>query len=507
MLSDVPIGHIAEDFVPGTDNVFDTVIQHERDDSDEDSLTVCDAGHSEKEEEIEEEEEEVIEDEQELIMPPKTKLPSFKEPQRASTQCDVSWEVLQPSLAYVDVEDPDVRKRAGILSRTGIVLRVDIPSGVAPESFQPEFSADGKSISFSCYMERSRYNPIYTLESNLQQSKPVLVGVQKACQDSWSYICRKNTTGETRDYRKYTVVLPEACEKEYRNPYKQWRINDVGKTGTRFFVSRIRSMFYYCFFFTEASKDSTPAMAAVDTLLRVDQTHDDNPMNDKNMSMANYMNQRHNDFFSPKLVKRSKKKRSSRKKKHHRRRSRRKSRRGKSSRRSRSYSSSSSSSSSYSSSSESEASESSLSIDGTMNNMSISNTTIPSLTPRASSRGTPRTRDQQSKDYNETTSQHRQRMKGKQRKVQEVVSNDEIGNGKTVNNPPPLNEIATTNNIFDPLLPATSVVYDNRLPLVDDDDDNTYSSARTSQSSKGSRSRDNRRSKSRRSIRTRNSDF
>jgi hypothetical protein len=94
--------------------------------------------------------------------------------------------------------------------------------------------------------------------------------------------------GERRDYRRYTVTLPEAVEKEFRSPYDFWEINDIGFKGAMFEVGMIRSMFYYCFFFTAASKDVTPAMTSVHSILRIGHTESNNEMNDTNMARRRY---------------------------------------------------------------------------------------------------------------------------------------------------------------------------------------------------------------------------
>lgn len=437
-------------------------------------------------------------------MPPKQgKLSTFKEPMMDNKQCPVSWEVLRPTIAYIDIEDPEVREREGFLSRRGIVLRVDIPSGVVPNSFDPVLSDDGRSVEFTCYLERSRYYPKYTLEPNLQRNKAVSVGVQKAMQDQWTFISKKNEAGEVRDYRKYTIMLPERCEKEFRNPYQNWMKAKIGVKGSRFFVEKIRSMFYYCFFFTEASKDFTPAMEAVDSLLRVDESFNDNPMNATNMARTNYYNEKHNNhhgYRSPSPRKRSSsrhrssgKRRSSRR---HRSKSRHRSRRRS---RRRSYS------------------DEDENLANTLKDMSLCADDSSIETDMEPKRKT-RSRDEQSRDYNnvETASRCRSRVKGKQRKFLNIVCN-EIDSLKTEElkkreqevdqalrdveememqriqkkllNPP--QEVTSINNgqEFLPPPPLVSVQepsdtpYDprQRSPVVED-----FSSARSSESSRGS---------------------
>ena len=222
-------------------------------------------------------------------MPAKKKFPALSVPFKQAGQCDVSWEILDPVIGYVDVEDPDNRRRKTNVSRKAIVLRVDIPAGVAPLSFVPEISSDGKSVVFDCYLERSRYVPDYTLEDHFVDDRGIFVGVQKALQDVWTYITRKQTdAGEIRNYKRYSILLPETVELEFRDPYHRWVANEVGKKGIVYEVKKIRSMFYYSFLFTEASKNVTPATAAVNSLLRMGQSNEDNDMNAQNMAKTNY---------------------------------------------------------------------------------------------------------------------------------------------------------------------------------------------------------------------------
>ena len=291
LLSDVPHEQLT-DFVPGRDKIFEEIINDERQDeeSDSDSLSFCGAGQEEDEasEDIKEIEEEQQSEEEQAIMPAKKRFPAHRIPFKQPGQCEVSWEMLDPVFGYVDVEDPDNRRRKTNLSRKAIVLRVDIPAGVAPLSFIPEIAPDGRSVIFDCYLERSRYVPKYTLERDFVNDRGIFVGVQKALQDVWTYVTRKQVdSGEIRNYKRYTITLPEVVEREFRDPYHEWMINEVGKKGIVYEVKKIRSMFYYSFLFTEASKDVTPATAAVNSLLRMGRSDADNEMNAENMAKTN----------------------------------------------------------------------------------------------------------------------------------------------------------------------------------------------------------------------------
>lgn len=320
-MSDVPPEQQEEGFVPGRDQIFEDVVTGEREEKtaeeeslgDDDSLTVVGAGHQEEieiesdsESEPEPEPKKEQAKEKHPTMPAKKKFPALAAPFRQTGQCDMSWELLNPVLAYVDVEDPDCRRRGGFLSRNAIVIRVDVPAGVAPSSFVAELSSDGREIVYDCYMERSRYDHIYTLDDDLVAADAVKIGMQKSLQEQWTYIKKKQTdAGEVRDYRRYTVKLPETCEKDFRNPFCGWEANEYGKKGCMFEVKKIRSMFYYCFLFTVASKEATPAMASVSTLLRKGISNRDNEMNALNMAKTDYENQQHAGYESPPKISRS----------------------------------------------------------------------------------------------------------------------------------------------------------------------------------------------------------
>jgi hypothetical protein len=186
LLSDVPPDQVEDNFSPGADEVFEEIVDEERKEEDEkkddDSLTVCEAGQDWEKVEVPEQPEQAT-------MPAKKKFPAVASaPHKQPGQCNVSWAVLNPTIAYADVEDPEVRRRRGFLSRKGMIIRVDIPSGVVPSSFVPELSPDGRTIVFDCYMERSRYNPQYTMDSNLAGAPGVIVAMQKTLQDNWTHV-------------------------------------------------------------------------------------------------------------------------------------------------------------------------------------------------------------------------------------------------------------------------------------------------------------------------------
>ena len=360
-------------------------------------------------------------------MPTSKKFAASKEPNKQPGQCEVSWEVLHPVIAVVDVEDPSMKRRRGHLTRKGYIIRVDIPAGVVPASFVPEISADGRTAVFSCHMEQSRYISEYTLGKELHEyGTGVALGMQTATQELWSWIKDKHTRssvgGDTKDYKRYSVNLPEECERELRDPCREWEINDIGQKGSSVNIDVIRSTFYYFGIFTMASKDVTPAIASMNTLLRMEDVRTDNPMNSTNLARRNYYNQqRINDGVASPVKTRSNS-RTPRKshKKSHRRSTSKSHRRSRSKRRSKSRSRRHQ----YESESESESNSSEEDINNSFDRMSIC-----SSTKRRESRGS--TRQRQSKDhhssghYSETTSQCRHRLKGKQRKLIDILEKEE----------------------------------------------------------------------------------
>ena len=219
-----------------------------------------------------------------------------KEPNKQPGQCEVSWEILHPVVADVDVEDPSMKQRRGHLTRKGYFIRVDIPAGVVPASFVPEISADGRTAVFTCHMEQSQYISEYTLGNDLHQyGTGVLLGMQTATQELWTWIKDKHTRssvgGDTRDYKRYSLILPEECERELRDPCCDWEINDIGQKGSSVNIDVIRSTFYYFGILTTASKDITLAIASINTLLRMEDVKTDNPMNSTNLARRDYHNQ------------------------------------------------------------------------------------------------------------------------------------------------------------------------------------------------------------------------
>lgn len=440
LFSDVPSVEDS-DFVPGQDKLYEEIIEDEREEAkDSDSLTIVLAGEQSESEDKQVEEEE-IEEEIQVIMPPRAKFASSKEPNKQPGQCEVSWELLHPVIGLVDVEDPQMRRRRGHITRRGLIIRVDIPAGVVPASFVPEISADGTTVVFSCHMEQSRYVPKYTLGPYLYEyGTGVGLGMQTATQDLWTFIIdkcgRSSDGGEPKDYKRFTLKLPEPCERDLRDPCQDWEINDVGEKGMTVNIESIRSTFYYFGAFTIASKDVTPAIASMNILLRMEDVKSDNPMNSTNLAKRNYVNQQriNNGVSSSPIKTRSQRRNSGKRSSSRRRRRSKSSRRSKSRHRSRSsYRSKSRHRSksrrrrydSESSESPDESDESEL--NNTFDRMSL----CSSMESRKPSTRTSSTRKREGTDhyssghYSETTSQCRHRMKGKQRQVVSYFEEDE----------------------------------------------------------------------------------
>ena len=97
--------------------------------------------------------------------------------------------------------------------------------------------------------------------------------------------------GEIREYKKYTVILPEVCKRAFRDPHQDWKKNLVGVKGCINYCVAARSL-YYILLFTEKSKDFTPVRASVSTIMYMDKTTSENPMNALNMAQMNFQNQK-----------------------------------------------------------------------------------------------------------------------------------------------------------------------------------------------------------------------
>ena len=333
LLSDVPLEDQG-DFVAGRDQIFEEIVKETRKEedsnSDGDSLTVVEAGIETEDNSItdgrvdKEEQEAWPTEEQDTFeidsMP--ARIPPSKEPGKTAGQCEVSWEVLKPVIALCTVQDPDMLRRNATLPRTGVILRVDIPAGVVLTSFQPEITADGHHVVFTCHMDQSRFDATYTLGRKLGFDK-IKLGMEKALNSSWSFVKDKCDSaleggGVIRDYKRYVVKLPEKCERDFRDPGRNWDLNYMGVKGCTMNCHNERSLFYYVFLFTEKSKDVTPARASVNNIMHMDQTYDSNPMNATNLARDNYDHQMEVAGYTPR--------RSDRKKSRHRSKSRRRER-------------------------------------------------------------------------------------------------------------------------------------------------------------------------------------
>ena len=408
LLSDVPQEQQTE-FVPGRDKLFEKIIEGEREDSDEsDALSVVEAGHdTESESEKEEDPPTPV-----LIMPPKRMKFQALAPNKQSGQCEVSWEALNPVVAFVDVEDPTMKRRKASQTRKGITVRVDIPCGLVLSSFLPEVSADGTTLLFSAEMEQSRCDPSYTLGSHLFRSgRGIPLAMTKALQEYWTNVIQKckgnaDSGAEPKEYKEYSLRLPEPCEREFRDPCNRWEVNDVNSAGSTVKIDSIRSCFYYLSLFTVASKNFTPAMASRKKLLHMEEITYDNPMNSANLAETNFLDRCRIDGLGGSPVKKTPGRHRGRSRRH---RSERKHRSKSRHHRSRSPD-----------------------ISNSLHKMSISaydddddDSTISSPPRHLPSKSKGSTRRRVSKDhhsshhYNETESQYRNRQKGKQRRLLE----------------------------------------------------------------------------------------
>lgn len=431
-------------FVAGRDQAFEDIIIEERQEkekdtaNDNDSLTITSAGHEESSvigeaEEIEEEEEEEeppAPKQTFVIMPPNAKLNSIKEPSKHPNQCAVSWEALRPVIGYVNADDPDMKRRNASLTRKAVCVRVDIPAGVNPGSWKAEVSPDGKKIIFSCHLEKSRFSTDYIMNRNLIKKKEIKMAMELALGKSWSYIKQKceqgSDGGDAMEYKRYTLSLPEPCEREFRNVAEDWELFAVGDSGYTMDCVYARSMFFYCFLFTEKSKEITPARASMNKLMYMEQSFDQDPMGATNLARTYFLNQQQMNMGSMKPLRKSEKKKKKKRKSR-----RRKSRSRK--RKKKRYESSSSESSSSESSSSDESEDENLtrsfrSMDISSNGGSSISTKgqkkeAPQLPSPVRSRGETRSRENKTTDdYLETESQNRNRLRGKQMRMTELAT-------------------------------------------------------------------------------------
>ena len=227
------------------------------------------------------------------MAPSKTKLPVMKVPFKQPGQCDVSWEVLKPVLGYVSAKDPTMSRRKTYLSRTGLIVRVDVPAGLVLGSFDPEVSPDGKQLIFTGFMDQLRYDPHHVLGDILCHSDDLIMGMEKRLTKQWTFVknkCKKTSEGaEIRDYKQYTITLPDkAVEQDFQNPLRDWDLNKIGVKGCLNKCPATRDTFYYLFLFTEESKHATPARALTNNLMYMDETLEDNPMFETNLARNNF---------------------------------------------------------------------------------------------------------------------------------------------------------------------------------------------------------------------------
>ena len=67
--------------------------------------------------------------------------------------------------------------------------------------------------------------------------------MQKSLQDLWTNIetkcCQTKEGGTVKDYKRYTILLPETREGDYRDPMDNWNVNDVGFKGSSNYIPKI----------------------------------------------------------------------------------------------------------------------------------------------------------------------------------------------------------------------------------------------------------------------------
>ena len=144
-------------------------------------------------------------------------------------------------------------------------------------------------------MEQSQHDAEYTLGTRLGRQSAVVMGMADALGTSWTHIkekCERQDAGiTTQEYKKYSIILPDKCERDFRNPLCGWHLNRVGEKGCANNCVKSRSIFYYVFLFTE-KQDIVPARASVNNLLYMDETFEENDMAAVNLAQDKYYNQR-----------------------------------------------------------------------------------------------------------------------------------------------------------------------------------------------------------------------
>ena len=160
--------------------------------------------------------------------------------------------------------------------------------------FCGEVSKDGKKILCNACLEKSRHCHFHTLGESLGQCNDLMLAMEQALTKSWTHITDKHTKeghgGQAEEHKKCIVELPEKCKSNFRDPPNDWELCDFGAAGSIANCVHEQSCFHCLFLFTVNSKNATPARASNNSLLTVDHSHSDNPVNEQNVLRRNLRN-------------------------------------------------------------------------------------------------------------------------------------------------------------------------------------------------------------------------
>ncbi|OEU16997.1 hypothetical protein FRACYDRAFT_239594 [Fragilariopsis cylindrus CCMP1102] len=295
IVGDIPAEHLEDGFLPGRDAIYEEVIIEERANqqqqqqqqeeeeeeggNDYDSLTV--GGDQLEDEEEEEEEEEEIEEE-ELHTPTRHIDEIMEDLAKADFikgQCPVAFEILDPFVGILDVDDPDYTDN--VHSRDCCIVRTNIPSGVNLSSYQVEVGPNGKEIIFTMTLIKSRLEAEYTLGKGLGSVPGVINAMEKPLTKRNSTLRRASQRkgSQSEEVKTYKLKVPKAIEKSPRNPYNKWGRVMKGATGVVVELPRARSTLNYAFFFFKEDESIVPPTAMAGGVLGYEINNDDNDLN------------------------------------------------------------------------------------------------------------------------------------------------------------------------------------------------------------------------------------
>ena len=219
-------------------------------------------GGDQVEEEEEEEEEEI--EEEELHTPTRHIDEIMEDLAKADFikgQCPVAFEILDPFVGILDVDDPDYTDN--VHSRDCCIVRTNIPSGVNVSSFQAEVGPNGKEITFTMTLIKSRLEAEYTLGKGLGSVPGVINAMEKPLTKRNSTVRRASQRkgSQSDEVKTYKLKVPKAIEKSPRNPYNNWGRVMKGATGVIVELPRARSTLFYAFFFFKEDESIVPPTA------------------------------------------------------------------------------------------------------------------------------------------------------------------------------------------------------------------------------------------------------